>query len=99
VAEGPRRISLSNRFCLEAAPQMLHRHFAHVRVIELPGTIELTAPEPIVAHLGSYQAWADQMGVPFTDTLTRAREIATRHIHEHGSFRITGLGGVLVCRD
>ncbi len=97
IEQGPRRISLSSRFCLEAAPRMLRRHFAHVRTLELPGVIVLTDPEPIIAHLGSYEAWAAQMAVPFGDTLARAREIATREIHEHGSFRISCLGGILVC--
>jgi hypothetical protein len=47
VAEGPRRISLSNRFCLETARRCCAAT-SHVRVVELPGTIELTDPEPIV---------------------------------------------------
>jgi SAM-dependent methyltransferase len=46
VEQGPRRISLSNRFCPEAAPRMLRRLFAYVRTLELPGVIELTGPEP-----------------------------------------------------
>lgn len=48
--------------------------------------------------MASYQAWADQHDVPFEDTVDRARALLVDHLARHGSFQITCLGGVLVCR-
>jgi SAM-dependent methyltransferase len=55
-------------------------------------------PAPAVAHLASYEAWAEQCGVPFEETVARARELVVAAIVTEGSFRITCLGGILVCR-
>ncbi|MFB7912167.1 class I SAM-dependent methyltransferase [Kitasatospora sp. NPDC056076] len=96
--EGPARVSLSSRFSLEKARGYLRTAFKDIRIRELPGTIEITDPAPIVAHLASYEAWADQCGVPFHDTVSRAAEIVTATIEAEGSFKITGLGGILICR-
>ncbi|WP_037602348.1 class I SAM-dependent methyltransferase [Streptacidiphilus rugosus] len=98
ITEGPSRVSLSSRFSLEKAPELLGRGLVDIRVMELPGTIKVTDAEPVVAHLASYEAWADQLGVPFASTLTRARELVEAEIVEQGSFRITCLGGILVGR-
>ncbi len=98
VTEGPSRVSLSARFSLELAPDLLGPAFSDVHVIELPGTIEAPDPGPVVAHLASYEAWADQLGVPFRPTLDRAEELVTQEIARLGTFRITCLGGILVCR-
>ncbi|GHF91053.1 hypothetical protein GCM10018790_80290 [Kitasatospora xanthocidica] len=69
-----------------------------IRVRELPGTIEINDPAPIVAYLASYAAWADQCGVPFPETVSRAAEIAAATIEAEGSFKITCLGGILIRR-
>ncbi|MGW1147811.1 class I SAM-dependent methyltransferase, partial [Streptomyces sp. NPDC002454] len=98
VREGPARVSLSARFSLEQAPGLLGTVFEDVRVRELPGVIEVTDPAPVVAHLASYEAWAEECGVPFSSTVERAAELVTAAIRERGSFRITCMGGVLVCR-
>lgn len=98
VADGPARISLSARFTLEDAPTHLGRRFGDIRVIELPGTITVYDPAPVVAHLASYRAWAADYGVPFGATVERARELVTDAIAEHGAFTIDCLGGILVCR-
>ncbi|MFJ6136816.1 hypothetical protein [Kitasatospora sp. NPDC092286] len=50
-----------------------------------------------VAHLGSYEAWAEQCGVPFRETVARAGEIVADVIEVRGSFGMTCLGGILVC--
>ncbi|WP_107101512.1 class I SAM-dependent methyltransferase [Streptacidiphilus griseoplanus] len=98
IPEGPRRVSLSSRFSLEAAPALLGASFTDLAVRELPGVIELTDPAPAVAHLASYEAWADQLGVPPHETLQRAGEIITAEVDRHGSFRIGCLGGILTGR-
>ncbi|MDI3417109.1 class I SAM-dependent methyltransferase [Streptomyces luteolus] len=95
---GPARISLSARFSLEKAPAFLGEEFDRVETTELPGTITVTDPEPVVAHMASYQAWADQHDVPFEATIARARTILEEHIARHGAFEIHCLGGILVCR-
>ncbi|WP_338932393.1 class I SAM-dependent methyltransferase [Streptomyces netropsis] len=96
--EGPTRVQLSARFTLEDAPAVLGAVFESVRTIPLPGVIEVTDPGPVVAHLASYEAWADQMGVPFKETIERARERVKESIQAEGAFRVTCLGGILVCR-
>lgn len=98
VAEGPRRISLSARFFLNDAPAVLGHYFAHADLIELPGTITVTAPEPVLAHLGSYPSWAADTGVPFNETLQRAHERLSGHIQTHGAFHISCRSGILICR-
>ncbi|MFC8723574.1 class I SAM-dependent methyltransferase [Kitasatospora sp. NPDC057198] len=98
LAEGPARVSLSSRFSLEGAPGFLGAAFGDIRVRELPGVIEVTDPAPVVAHLASYEAWADRCGVPFRETVGRAAEIVAAGIGAEGAFRITCRGGVLVCR-
>ncbi|MGX1885433.1 hypothetical protein [Streptomyces sp. NPDC055287] len=96
--KGPARVSLSARFSLEKAPELLGMAFSDIRVLELPGVIELTDPAPIVAHLASYEAWAEQLGVPFIEIIQRAEELAARTIQDQGAFHITCLGGILVGR-
>ncbi|MFI9160492.1 class I SAM-dependent methyltransferase [Kitasatospora aureofaciens] len=98
IPEGPARVSLSSRFSLEKAPGYLGTAFEGIRVRELSGTIEITDPAPIVAHLASYDAWADECGVPFHETVSRAAEVAASTIASKGSFKITCLGGILMCR-
>lgn len=98
VPEGPARVSLSSRFSLEKATDFLGDAFSDIRVRELPGTIEVTDPAPVVAHLASYEAWAEQCGVPFQETVARAHDLVTADIAAHGSFTITCLGGILACR-
>ncbi|MFJ7274840.1 class I SAM-dependent methyltransferase [Kitasatospora sp. NPDC098663] len=98
IPEGPARVSLSSRFSLEKARSYLGTAFKDIRVRQLPGTIEINDPAPIVAHLASYEAWADQCGVPFHETVNRAAEIVAATIATEGLFKITCLGGFLVCR-
>jgi SAM-dependent methyltransferase len=97
IPDGPPRISLSARFALEKAPAFLGERFSRIETIALPGTISVTDPAPVVAHLQSYRAWAGQHDVPFAETITRARDILTDHITARGSFDITCLGGILTC--
>ncbi|MEU3250904.1 class I SAM-dependent methyltransferase [Streptomyces sp. NPDC006997] len=98
TGRGPARISLSARFSLEKAPAFLGEEFGRVEAIELPGTIAVQHPEPVIAHMASYRAWADQHDVPFEATIERARAILVDHIARHGVFEVTCLGGILVCR-
>ncbi|MER6359859.1 class I SAM-dependent methyltransferase [Kitasatospora sp. NPDC001527] len=98
IPEGPARVSLSSRFSFEKAPGYLGTAFKDIRVRNLPGTIELTDPAPIVAHLASYEAWADQCGVPFQETVRRVAEIVAEAIKSEGSFKISCFGGILACR-
>ncbi|GAQ55230.1 class I SAM-dependent methyltransferase [Streptomyces acidiscabies] len=98
IEKGPARVQLSARFTLEDAPAILGQVFGDLRTIPLPGVIEVTEAEPVVAHLASYEAWADKEGVPFRETIERARERVDEVIETEGSFRITCLGGILVCR-
>ncbi|MGI5437714.1 class I SAM-dependent methyltransferase [Streptomyces shenzhenensis] len=98
TGRGQARISLSARFSLEKAPAFLAEGFSRVEMIELPGTITVHDPEPVIAHMASYRAWADQHDVPFDATIARARSILLDHIAQHGAFEVTCLGGILVCR-
>ncbi|MFE0699085.1 class I SAM-dependent methyltransferase [Streptomyces sp. NPDC058872] len=98
VGRGPARISLGARFSLEQAPALLGEEFSRVEVVELPGTITVRDPEPVIAYLASYRAWADQHDVPFDATIDRARTLVADHIARHGAYEITCLGGILVCR-
>ncbi|MEU6523227.1 class I SAM-dependent methyltransferase [Streptomyces sp. NPDC046924] len=95
---GPARISLSARFSLEKAPAFLGDEFGRVEAIELPGTITVHDPEPVIAHMASYRAWADQHDVPFETTIERARAILVDHLAQHGAFEVTCLGGILICQ-
>ncbi|MER5215614.1 class I SAM-dependent methyltransferase [Streptomyces sp. NPDC002838] len=98
TGRGPARISLSARFSLEKAGAFLGEQFGRVETIELPGTISVQDPEPVIAHMASYRAWADQHDVPFEATIERARAILVDHIAQYGAFEVTCLGGILVCR-
>ncbi|WP_019889358.1 class I SAM-dependent methyltransferase [Streptomyces purpureus] len=98
TGRGPARISLSARFSLEKAPAFLREEFGRVEMIELPGTITVHDPEPVIAHMASYRAWADQHEVPFEATIERARTILADHIARKGTFEVRCLGGILVCR-
>ncbi|WP_053914573.1 class I SAM-dependent methyltransferase [Streptomyces sp. SCSIO 75703] len=95
---GPARLTLSARFSLEKAPAFLGAEFGRVEVVELPGTITVHDPEPVIAHMASYRAWADQHEVPFDATIDRARTLVADHIDRHGAYEITCLGGLLICR-
>lgn len=97
AGRGPARISLSARFSLEKAPAFLREEFGRVETVELPGTITVHDPAPVIAHMASYRAWADQHDVPFEATIERARAILVDHIAQHGTFEVTCLGGILVC--
>ncbi|MGC0329437.1 SAM-dependent methyltransferase [Streptomyces sp. SAI-170] len=97
TGRGPARISLSARFSLEKAGVFLGEEFGRVETIELPGTITVREPEPVIAHMASYRAWADQHDVPFADTIERARTILLEHLARYGTFEVTCLGGILVC--
>ena len=98
TGRGPARISLSARFSLEQAPAFLGEGFGRVETIELPGTVTVRDPGPVVAHLASYRAWADQHDVPFTETVERARALLTDHIARRGAFEISCRSGILLCR-
>ncbi|MGW2375581.1 class I SAM-dependent methyltransferase [Kitasatospora sp. NPDC001683] len=98
IPEGPTRVSLSSRFSLEKAPSYLGAAFGDIQIRELPGTIVVTDPAPIVAHMASYEAWAEQCDVPFRETVTRANDLVAAIIADEGSFEITCLGGILICR-
>ncbi|WP_117209083.1 class I SAM-dependent methyltransferase [Allorhizocola rhizosphaerae] len=98
MPQGPRRVSLSTRFPLDDAPDLLGSQFNNVSVIELPGTITVTEPDPVISHFRSYRAWADQTGVPFDATIQRAEQRLMDHLAEAGVFTITCRGGIIVCR-
>ncbi|WP_043224966.1 class I SAM-dependent methyltransferase [Streptomyces sp. NRRL F-5193] len=98
IDRGPARISLSARFSLEKATAFLGKEFSRVEVVELPGTITVRDPEPVIAHMASYHAWADQHDVPFEATIDRARALVIEHIARHGAYKITCHGGILVCQ-
>jgi hypothetical protein len=98
VPRGPARPLISGRFTLEGAPALLGAEFGHVETIALPGTVTVRDPEPVVAYLASYRAWADQQEVPFDATVERARDILVDHIAREGAFQVRCLAGVLVCR-
>ncbi|MFE9446823.1 class I SAM-dependent methyltransferase [Streptomyces sp. NPDC006739] len=98
TGRGPARIALSARFTLEQAQDRLGEEFGRIETIELPGTITVRDPEPVIAYMASYQAWADQHDVPFEATVDRARALLTDHLARHGAFEITPKGGILVCR-
>ncbi|MFH8625572.1 class I SAM-dependent methyltransferase [Streptomyces vietnamensis] len=98
IDRGPARISLGARFSLEKAPALLGEEFSRVEVVELPGTVAVRDPEPVIAHMASYRAWADQQDVPFDTTIDRARTLVADHIARHGAYEVTCLGGILVCR-
>lgn len=93
---GPRRISLSSRFALDDAPALLEPYFTDIRVVELPGVITVSEPEPVIAHLASYRSWADSVGVPFDATLDRARQQLHQRIARDGAFHIHCRGGMLL---
>ncbi|MGW8557962.1 class I SAM-dependent methyltransferase [Streptomyces tubercidicus] len=97
VEKGPGRISLSARFSLERASSLLGAEFGEVETVELPGTVAVRCPDPVIAHLASYRAWAEHRGVPFEETVERAREIVSERIERDGAFEIGCLGGMLVC--
>ncbi|MFJ1745093.1 class I SAM-dependent methyltransferase [Streptomyces sp. NPDC088116] len=98
TGRGPARISLSARFSLEKAPAFLGEEFGRVETIALDGTITVHDPEPVIAHMASYRAWADQHDVPFDATIERARALLADHIARNGAFEINCAGGILVCR-
>ncbi|MGA5192179.1 class I SAM-dependent methyltransferase [Streptomyces exfoliatus] len=98
VDRGPARISLGSRFTLERAPALLGAEFGRVEVVELPATVTVRDPEPVIAHMASYRAWADQQDAPFDATIDRAGALVAEHISQHGAFEITCRAGILVCR-
>ena len=98
VERGPRRISVSSKFSLEDAPEVLGRHFDILHTINLPGVIRVKDPEPVIAHLASYRAWSDAYGVPFDETLAHARRRLELILSEQGHFDINCLGGFIICQ-
>lgn len=96
LACGPQRISLSSRFPLDDAAERVGVHFADVETVELTGTIEVPTPEPVVAHLASYRAWAHQSGVPFEATIARAAQLVSEQIAREQRFTITVRSGILI---
>ncbi|GAB4001308.1 hypothetical protein GCM10029992_36430 [Glycomyces albus] len=94
----PQRISLSRRFSLDDAPAILGRHFDSVTVHELPGTIRVTSPQPVIDHLASYESFARKSGIPFRETVKAAETLLQKHLDEHSEFTISCLGGILECR-
>ncbi|WP_274558957.1 hypothetical protein [Streptomyces spiramyceticus] len=86
----------STDHCNTCGPAVL---VSSIQVLELPGVIEVTDPAPIVAHPASYEAWAEELGVPFVETIQRAEQLAERVMQATGVFRITCLGGIVVCRS
>jgi SAM-dependent methyltransferase len=99
IPDGPHRVSLSDRFPLDDAPGHLTRYFADVRVLDLRGVITVTDPTHVIAHLGSYRTWAEHSGVPFDETLNRARQRLTETIDHDGAFTITCHNGIVTCRN
>jgi SAM-dependent methyltransferase len=99
VADPPRRVSLSARLPLDESPDLLRPYFGRVEVIELAGVVAVDDPTPVAAHLASYRAWADQLGVPFDATVERARVLVTERIEPEGFFRIRCRGGIVVGRS
>ncbi|WP_171164099.1 class I SAM-dependent methyltransferase [Streptomyces sp. I05A-00742] len=98
VERGPARLSLSSRFPVERAHELLGAVFSRIELLELPGIITVHKPDPVIAHMESYRAWADQREVPFQETIGHTRAILSAHLDRHGSFDITSLGGLLICR-
>ncbi|MFI1353720.1 class I SAM-dependent methyltransferase [Streptomyces sp. NPDC020898] len=94
----PTRFSLGARFTLQNAPTLLGEEFGTVETLELPSTVTVHDPAPIVAYLASYRAWADQYDVPFDATVQRARTIVTEQIARQGAFEVGCRAGILVCR-
>ncbi|WP_410665297.1 class I SAM-dependent methyltransferase [Amycolatopsis sp. lyj-84] len=98
VTKGPRRVALSERFALEDAPRLLEPYFEQITTVDLPGVITVREPGPVLAHLRSYRAWADEGGVPFDATIDRAHELLVRHLDRRGEFTISCRGGIIVAR-
>ncbi|MFF3372875.1 class I SAM-dependent methyltransferase [Streptomyces sp. NPDC002680] len=98
TGQEPVRFSIGARFSLENAPGFLGAEFGRVETIELPSTVTVHDPEPVVAYLASYRAWADQYDVPFDATVERARAIVTERIARQGAFEVGCRAGILVCR-
>ncbi|MHC5907546.1 class I SAM-dependent methyltransferase [Streptomyces sp. S6] len=94
TGEVPPPTSLGARFTLEDAPGLLGEWFGEVEVVRLPGVVRVPDPEPVVAYLASYRAWADELGVPFRETVRRVRELLV----EEGEFVVRTEVGVVVCR-
>ncbi|MFD6181447.1 hypothetical protein [Streptomyces goshikiensis] len=78
---------------MEKAPAFLGEEFGRVEVAELPGTITVRDPEPVIAHMASYLAWAEQHDA----TIDRARTLVVDDIARNGAYEITCLGGTLLC--
>ncbi|MEY9211438.1 class I SAM-dependent methyltransferase [Thermobifida halotolerans] len=97
TGRGPRRVKLSDHFPLDEAPQVLGRYFNDVTVTDLHGRIEVDSPGPLLAHYASYQAWADQAGVPFDQTLAQL-EKDLRVRAEQGPLTVTTHQGLVVAR-
>jgi len=98
TGQEPVRFSIGARFSLENAPGFLGEEFGRVETIELPSTVTVHDPGPVVAYLASYRAWADQYDVPFDATVDRARAIVTERIARQGMFEVGCRAGILVCR-
>ncbi|WP_039938005.1 class I SAM-dependent methyltransferase [Streptomyces himastatinicus] len=96
-AAGEGRPSFSGRFTLEEAPALLGAAFAEVRVVELTGTITVREPGPVMAHMGSYETWADGRGGDAGEVLRHAERLVREEIAAKGAFEVTSRCGLLVC--
>ncbi len=98
IIAGPtqRRVTLSSRFRLDDAPTILRRRFEDVVVRELPGTITVTTPEPVIAHLASYETFAPDLS--FRATVRAARDIVAAQIADNGTFTISCRSGIITAR-
>lgn len=92
TGRGPVRISLSARFSLEKATAFLGEEFSRVETDRTARQITVQDPEPVIAHMASYRAWADQPDVPFEATIEgphdpRRSHRPTRHLRGQVSRR------------
>lgn len=95
VSEGPRRVKLSETFSLDAGAELIDTMFGQIHVTELKGVIEVDCPDPILAHLQSYESWAQQVGVPFDAVMERVHQRLNRKIERDGFFEVTTRQGIL----
>jgi SAM-dependent methyltransferase len=92
------RLALSTRFRLDDAPTILLRVFDDVTIRDLPGTITVTTPDPVMAHLSSYESFAAITEAPFPATVDAARDILAAHIADKGAFKISCRSGIITAR-
>ena len=106
AAELDRAVAVSKSRRNGGGPEDAQQTLPAVRLARSRAAVDVVSVDPVesaefarfIAHMASYRAWADQHDVPFEATIERARTILADHIARHGTFEITCLGGVLVCR-